>query len=164
MAVLVFPGTAAADAPTLGYTFSNTLTSLNSGLCAAVGNNSTSPGMHLIQYKCDGKDNKRFHLLSAGTNKFFMKVKSSLGRTSHLCVAPRGSSTAEHAVLEQIQCANTDFQVWEAISLGNDSYRLRNFGSGLCMTVAWDQTYSGQPLDQASCGAFVAQAWRFTRV
>jgi len=160
----VLPGTASAAAPTPGYTFSNTMTTLHTGMCAAVGNNSTSAGMHLIQYRCDGKDNKRFHLLPAGTDKYFIKVKSSLGLSSHLCLAPKDDSRAQHALVVQSRCANSDFQVWETVSLGNDSYRVRNYATGLCMTVAWDMRNSGQPLDQASCGAFSAQAWRFTRV
>lgn len=164
VATFVLPGTAVADAPTPGYTFSNWMTSLHTGMCAAVGDNSTRDGMHLIQYRCDGKDNKRFHLLPAGTDKYFMKVKSSLGLAYHLCLAPKDNSRAEHALVVQTRCANTDFQVWETISLGNDSYRVRNYATGLCMTVAWDMRNSGQPLDQASCGAFAAQAWRFTRI
>ncbi|MEU9132310.1 RICIN domain-containing protein [Kitasatospora sp. NPDC048540] len=142
-----------ADTPANGS--GNTIKNLNSGLCAAVGDNSKSNGAGLIQYKCDTKANKQFTSTWAGTDSYFFKVTSS-GK----CIQPQG--TAEHALVVQQTCSNSDLQVWTAVFLGNDSYQLRNRASGLCLGAGWGATNSGQPLDQAVCGAFPGQSWRFT--
>lgn len=144
---------AQADSPDNG--FFNKLTNLNSGMCAAVGNNSTQPGAGLIQFPCDNKYNKQFSSGWAGTSAYFLRVRST-GQ----CVTPQGP--ANHALVVQSYCSNNDAQVWVAESLGNDSYRLRNRSSGLCLTAAWGMTNSGQPLDQSTCGGFNGQAWRFS--
>jgi hypothetical protein len=133
----------------------NAMTNLNSGRCAAVGNDSRSPGAGLIHYKCDGKYNKRFKALPAGGNLYFLQIRST-----GMCVAPQ--TGADHAVLIQNWCDYSGFaKVWAIEYLGNDSYRLRNQSTGLCMGVAWGVTFSGQPLDQTTCDAFPGQAWRF---
>ncbi|MDJ0343916.1 RICIN domain-containing protein [Streptomyces sp. H10-C2] len=142
-----------ADGPDNGYY--NKMTNLNSGMCAAVGNNSTSPGAGLIQFPCDNKYNKQFAAGWAGSNAYFLRIRSD-----NQCVTVQ--SWAEHALVVQSYCANSDAQVWVAESLGNDSYRLRNRASGLCLTAAWGMTNSGQPLDQSTCGGFNGQAWRFS--
>ncbi|HVK24037.1 MAG TPA: RICIN domain-containing protein [Actinokineospora sp.] len=113
--------------------------------------------MHLIQYKCDYKDNKRFAFKWAGTDAYSLIVKST-----NMCVTPRAHSTADHAVITQDYCRGLDTQVWITEPIGPSTYRLRNRASGLCLTVAWGSTASGQPLDQSTCGAFgSAQSWYF---
>ncbi|GAA1222558.1 hypothetical protein GCM10009665_10990 [Kitasatospora nipponensis] len=148
-------GTAQADVPLDGYY--NTMTNLNSGMCASVGNNSTSPGAGLIQYPCDSKANKQFLATGAGTDAYFFHIRSD-GQ----CLSPSGPG--EHTQVVQLSCSNTDAQVWITTSLGNDSYQLKNRATGFCLTAAWGMTNSGQPLDQSTCGAFQGQAWRFTAV
>ncbi|MDB1088564.1 RICIN domain-containing protein [Streptomyces sp. ACA25] len=125
------------------------IVTLQTGMCATAGGNG-----ELIQYRCDNKRNKQFSSAWAGTDAYFLRVYSSFQ-----CVAP--SSAAEYANIVQVTCSNTDLQVWEAEFQGNDSYRLRNRATGMCLTVAWDVTASGQPLNQSRCGAFAAQTWRF---
>ncbi|MEU9305225.1 RICIN domain-containing protein [Streptomyces sp. NPDC048269] len=146
------PGIAEAAAPDASYY--NRLVTLNTGMCAAVGGNSTSVGAGFIQFPCDGKYNKQFHSQWAGTNAYFLKVRST-----NLCMTPE--STAEHAVIRQQYCANSDLQVWVTEYMGNDNYRLRNRATGFCMGPGWGMTWSGQPLEQAACGTFAGQDWRF---
>ncbi|MEV8536240.1 RICIN domain-containing protein [Streptomyces sp. NPDC051211] len=143
---------AAADNPSNGRY--NTIRATHTGMCAAVGNNSTSAGAGLIQFPCDYKYNKQFLAQGAGTDAYFLRVRST-----NMCVTPQ--SGAEHAILVQAPCVNVDSQVWVAEYAGSDSWRLRNRATGFCMGVAWGTTNSGQPLDQSTCGAFNGQTWRF---
>ncbi|WNF30205.1 RICIN domain-containing protein [Streptomyces sp. C11-1] len=146
---------AAADSPSNGRW--NNMRALHTGMCAAVGNNSTKVGAGLIQYRCDYKSNKEFYAQGAGTNAYFLRIRST-----NMCVTPQ--TGADHALLVQSPCANVDSQVWVAEYAGNDSWKMRNRATGFCMGVAWGTTNSGQPLDQSSCGAFDGQTWRFTAV
>ncbi|QES49545.1 hypothetical protein DEJ50_18785 [Streptomyces venezuelae] len=144
---------AAADNPSNGRY--NNVRAMHTGMCAAVGNNSTSPGAGLIQFPCDRKYNKQFVGQGAGTDAYFLRVRST-----NMCITPQ--TGADHAVLVQAPCVNMDSQVWVATYAGNDSWQLRNRATGFCMGVAWGAGNSGQPLDQSSCGAFDGQSWRFT--
>ncbi|MFD0314700.1 RICIN domain-containing protein [Streptomyces flavalbus] len=146
---------AAADTPANGQY--NNMRVLHTGMCAAVGNNSTKVGAGLIQYPCDSKYNKQFYAQWAGTNAYFLRIRST-----GMCVSPQ--TGADHALVVQLPCANVDSQVWVAEPVGTDSYTLRNRSTGFCMGVAWGTTNSGQPLDQSTCGSFNGQTWRFTAV
>jgi hypothetical protein len=149
---------AVADSP--GNNYYNKMVATHTGMCAAVGNNSTSAGAGLIQYRCDNKGNKQFLGQGAGTNAYFLRILST-----KMCVTPREHVLADHTEIVQMPCTNTDTQVWNAEFAGQDLYRLRNRASGLCLTVAWGMTNSGQPLDQTTCGTFGnAQVWRFVKV
>jgi hypothetical protein len=127
-----------------------------SGMCAAVGDNSDAAGAGLIQYECNGMDNKQFRGTSAGGNLYTFMVRST-----GMCIMPQ--SLFDHAEIVQQPSWNCGpLAVWAAESLGDDTYRLRNQATGLCMGVAWGKTWSGQPLDQTTCGAFPGQRWHFT--
>ncbi len=144
---------AAADTPGNGQW--NRMIADHTGMCAAVGNNSTRPGAGLIQYPCDKKDNKEFLASGAGTNAYFLRIKST-----NMCVSPVDGSN--HALIVQVQCdPKTDQQVWVTESAGSNIYRMRNRASGLCMGVVWGVTTSGAPLFQAECGSMGGQNWRF---
>lgn len=156
LAVLA-PSAANADQAGAGtFQVKTTLT----GMCASVGDNSSSAGMHLIQYRCDYKDNKRWTFGWAGTNAYTLAVRST-----GMCMTPKAHSTADHAVITQDYCRSLDTQVWITEPSGVNTYRLRNRASGLCLTVAWGRTNSGQPLDQTTCGAYDrAQDWTLKSV
>ncbi|MEJ8641896.1 RICIN domain-containing protein [Streptomyces sp. MS1.HAVA.3] len=144
---------AAADSPGNGQW--NRMIADHTGMCAAVGNNSTRPGAGLIQYPCDKKPNKQFVAQGAGTNAYFLRIKST-----SMCVTPVDGS--DHSLIVQALCNHsTDQQVWVAEYAGSNLYRMRNRATGLCMGVAWGTTNSGQPLDQSICGAVGGQNWRF---
>lgn len=135
-------------------TVSNTeLKAGHTGMCAAVGDNSNSPGMWFIQFTCDGKANKKFDLVPTGSpSQYSLKVKST-----GLCMAPEGPGN--HARIVQRQCQSTPEFRWTLASQSDGRFTMANGQSNLCLGVAWGTTNSGQPLDQASCGAQAGQAW-----
>lgn len=145
--------TAHADVPNNGAW--NRMVNLNSGMCVAVGNDSRAAGAGLIQFRCDGKYNKRFKAIPAGGNLYSLQIRST-----GMCVVPQ--TGADHAILVQQHCMHAYAGIWAIEYLGGDSYQLRNATTGMCMGVAWGMIYSGQPLDQTTCGALNGQAWGFT--
>lgn len=127
----------------------------HTGMCAAVGNNSIQPGMWFIQYKCDGKENKRFDLVPTGTpSQYYLQVRST-----GLCMVPEGMSPGAHMQIVQNACQPFAAFRWTLTPQGDGKFTMTNAQSSLCLGVAWGMTNSGQPLDQASCGAHTGQAW-----
>ncbi|MFV0373553.1 RICIN domain-containing protein [Microbacterium sp.] len=128
-----------------------------SGMCAAVGGNSTQQNMHFIQYKCDRKLNKSFTFTRApgSSDAWIIRVRST-----GMCVVPENYSTANHTVVVQKDCNESNAaSQWRSERSASGTYAFRNAASpGRCLGVGWDQTYSGQPLDLATCGA-PGQQW-----
>ncbi len=136
-----------------GTVYNTELKAGHTGMCAAVGGNSTNAGMWFIQYKCDGKTNKKFDLIPTGAaSQYQLKVRST-----GLCMVPEG--TGNHAVIVQNPCGYSAASMWNLAKQGDGKFTMINAQSNLCLGVAWGMPGSGQPLDQATCGAFTGQAW-----
>ncbi len=136
-----------------GTVYNTELKAGHTGMCAAVGDNSTNAGMWFIQYKCDGKNNKKFDLIPAGAaSQYYLKVRST-----GMCMVPE--STANHAEIVQNTCQSSDQFRWTLTRQGDGKYTMANSQSNLYLGVAWGMTGSGQPLDQATGGAHTGQAW-----
>lgn len=143
---MIIPGTISYTELRAGHT----------GMCAAVGDNSTKAGMWFIQYKkCDGKENKKFDLVPTGTpSQYYLQVRST-----KMCMVPKELSGL-HVEIVQNPCQSSDEFRWTLDRQADGKYTMRNgFDSSLCLGVAYGGTNSGMPLDQAPCGSFAGQVW-----
>jgi O-glycosyl hydrolase/uncharacterized protein YjdB len=136
--------------------------SRNSGKGLDVANNATNSGAQVQQYDVTngGGANQRWSFVSAGSNNYYIKVKST-----QMCLAPSGTGTANGEKVQQRTCTTGNEFKWTVTSLGGGFYKITNVNSGKSLDVENVSTANGANIQVwDDNGGGLNQQWQFVQV
>jgi hypothetical protein len=134
----------------------------DNGFCLDVERHSQDKGANIIVYRCHGKDNQKFELQSAGTDRdgdWFSAESVDSGQ----CLDIKGNSKARGTELIQWPCKDTGNQRFDfrPASRWRNTGEIRVKHSNLCLDAGADK--SGTKVTQATCTGSAQQQWTIKR-
>jgi Beta-1,3-glucanase/Ricin-type beta-trefoil lectin domain-like len=96
----------------------------NSELCIDTPGASTTSGVQLQQYTCNGTGAQEFSLIATGidTSAWYEVVNENSG----LCASAAGGSTANGTAVEQLACTGATSQLWQFVPVATGYYEVLN--------------------------------------
>ncbi|WP_189825600.1 MULTISPECIES: RICIN domain-containing protein [Streptomyces] len=130
-----------------------TLTALHSGKCADVADRAVWDDAPVVQWGCGWRSfNQEFWLKGVGGGEVQI-----VARNSGKCLAPRGGSAVDGAVVVQVGCDGGAGQRW-VVSRDGDGVRVKN--GGKCLDVLNQSRGDGAPLVLWECNSGANQVWK----
>jgi hypothetical protein len=133
-----------------------TATSIHSGRCADVRNQSTANNVAIVQYACNGGTNQQWRIQTIRGG--YVQV---IARNSGKCLDVNGVSTADYALLQQYTCGTGTNQQWTLQDAGGGYVRLAARHSGRCADLPSSSQSENVQFQQYACGGGANQ--QFTR-
>ena len=131
----------------------------NSGSCVDATGSGTANGTTVQQWACgNGQANQEWEFQSQGNGVYSVVNRNAPSEAWDVT----NVGTANGSLLQLWSYGGGSNQQWQAVSLGNGTYKFVGVGSGRCLDVPGASTANGVQLEIFDCNGTGAQAFRLS--